>query len=575
MSILNSAPSRASLGAQPGAKVVRFQLDFNLKSLLLDCLNEKDNKLYEELVCKIRDVGQEIRDDDLLQLLKEARGCISIIDRNFRLFVQVVLILQWTHRCEEVVNEYKGFLQDLCAAHNYYTKLVTDHLISSFKTDTEVWKDGVPSEKSRQCFEHIHQVILSILTVIPMSRDILLSSIQSCSPYIKKPAHEHEAYMYNILLISIKIPQLRYELLNFVITKIIALDVNSPKSEIERALETEEHGGVFHLEENTSHQISQTLDVCMLMMFKYIHSFCHENDNLVIEKLKTLYLDLVKIFDNMILPTHSTHYVQYLLFYLLGLKPALSVSFLKTLWSKLNNPSVPSVLRQAAVYYIASLLARASYVSIISVQEMLLDMAVWIHSYIVNQDESSNISSQDMRVHTVFYSICQSLFYVIAFRYKEFIQTKGGLAFLQGLNLSKIVTSRLNPLKVCMPVIVSHFASVARAYQLAYCYTVIERNSRSTLPQVYMDSTGATTLVASAHIDTYFPFDPYLLPSSKPYITPFYREYIGPQDNDVTETNQQNKTENDDDDDFLVSSTPTESPALETFSYSTSPGFLQ
>lgn len=50
-------------------------------------------------------------------------------------------------------------------------------------------------------------------------------------------------------------------------------------------------------------------------------------------------------------------------------------------------------------------------------------MAEWVHSYISAQDELECINS-DVRVHTVFYSVCQAVFYVIAFRQSDLVKTR-------------------------------------------------------------------------------------------------------------------------------------------------------
>lgn len=59
MSIVST--SRECNTPGPSQKVVRFKLNYNLKSSLLRFANDKDSNLYEELLCHIRDVGQEIR----------------------------------------------------------------------------------------------------------------------------------------------------------------------------------------------------------------------------------------------------------------------------------------------------------------------------------------------------------------------------------------------------------------------------------------------------------------------------------------------------------------------------------
>lgn len=36
------------------------------------------------------------------------------------------------NRCDEVVNEYHGFLLDVCTAYNYHTKYAIEQLVSCF-----------------------------------------------------------------------------------------------------------------------------------------------------------------------------------------------------------------------------------------------------------------------------------------------------------------------------------------------------------------------------------------------------------------------------------------------------------
>lgn len=56
-------------------------------------------------------------------------------------------------------------------------------------------------------------------------------------------------------------------------------------------------------------------------------------------------------------------------------------------------------------------------------QSVLLEMSTWIHSYISSQD-SLECANSDVRVHTVFYSVCQAMFYLLAFRHKDIIDGK-------------------------------------------------------------------------------------------------------------------------------------------------------
>ena len=152
-------------------------------------------------------------------------------------------------------------------------------------------------------------------------------------------------------------------------------------------------------------------------------------------------------------------------------------------------------------------------------QSFLERIVDWIHGYISAREDQPNSKRRghgdymyvDIRAHGPFYAACQSALYIFAFRsvqtrrdvsyfalfifpsfpllkfctrHEEFVSNESLLRFLRGLNLSTVVTSRLNPLRVCLPSVVANFAAVARKYQLVYCDAIIERNARINLPVV-------------------------------------------------------------------------------------------
>lgn len=111
------------------------------------------------------------------------------------------------------------------------------------------------------------------------------------------------------------------------------------------------------------HPSARTLDTCMELFFKYIHEFCFANDVLKIESLRMLYMDILRLFETIILSTHVSLYVQYIMFYICSFKPVVTENFTDWLWCKVIDLNAAPVLRQTAVYYISSLLATASYIS--------------------------------------------------------------------------------------------------------------------------------------------------------------------------------------------------------------------
>ena len=129
--------------------------------------------------------------------------------------------------------------------------------------------------------------------------------------------------------------------------------------------------------------------------------------------------------------------------------------------------------------------------------------------------------------HGPFYSACQAIFYIFAFRHQELTATPKRLKAVQGLAWHSLVASGLNPLRVCLPGVVRNFSACARHYQLAYCQAVIERNNRINLPVVGSLSSGAS--VKPLLLDCFFPFDPCLLPRVKPWVETHYLQYQGLQ----------------------------------------------
>lgn len=575
---------------------VRFRLPESLKTVLLDFINRRNIKAYEELIYSIRD--GDIQDSNLMQLLTEVQECISLMDKELNHFVEALLMLDWVHRNSEIVKKFQEFLLNLLSAHNYYTKSALEKLMPIFKSVgcEEEWTDGVPTKEELLVFGHAHAVLRVLLQVMPMACDVLVQVVVKHFPYLRRSSHEHECFIYNMLKITEYQPKLRLEFLLIIFKRLVSLDVYAPKEEvleqeeaeecfdmdIEEAEVNEESAQVQHV--GMKHPVANNLDISMVQLFMYLHSECHDGDrHLDWERTKQLYHDLVTVFEQVILLTHATHHLQFLVFYICSFKVTLAETFLNFLWHKVVSPSVPSIVRQSAIMYIGSLLCRASYINISMLKTSIAEMSTWIHKYISSQDGLEYINS-DVRVHCVFYTVCQTLFYVIAFRHCDLVHTKKNLTFLQSLNLTKMVTCRLNPLKVCLPAVAQNFAAVTRTYQLAYCYSVLQHNARYSMPVIHQDHKGCAVTRESTLLDTFFPFDPFILCRCVQFIKPIYCSYQKSEQENSCVLNEENidsqggKEEEEDDDDFLTDQlqghgSSNSTPLQDIFSYSSSPGF--
>lgn len=162
------------------------------------------------------------------------------------------------------------------------------------------------------------------------------------------------------------------ELLDIVFSRMIMVDVNAPRNEIEDAEYPEDDEQMFSIEgeevdanggEDTIMKLplAETLDCCMEMMFDYISKHLPANGSDAADRMFRLLLNL---FDKQILPTHNTHHVQFLLFYLCSFKQSFVEYFVMYLWKQVGNLNVSTPMRQAAVGYIASALARGKFVQL-------------------------------------------------------------------------------------------------------------------------------------------------------------------------------------------------------------------
>ncbi|XP_072386800.1 RNA polymerase I-specific transcription initiation factor RRN3 [Diabrotica undecimpunctata] len=562
---------------------VRFVLPHSQKvrSILEEFSAQGSSREYEQLIIMIRDAT--LTNNDISALLKEATECITLLNQNLRLFVDALVSVEWIDKNENVVSEYRAFIVDLLAAHNYHAKMVIDKLVRLFlPSPTEPdWPDGIPTAEDCGKYLNLHTLFNVLLAIVPMCKELFYSSVCNQFPYYNRPTHTHELYIHNLLWILEYQPTLRPEILRLIFSKLVIMDVNAPKEEIEKYLNSQQDEDIFSMDDDSKSirttttaftkvdrmALGHTLDVCLDKMFNYIINECHNSEGLNWESTKKLYLDMLSIFDDVILKTYSLHHVQYVMFLMSSFKTTIAEAFLNYLWKKVCNLNVAPILRQAAVNYIASLIARGSFVPLGMIKGTMQQLAEWIHSYISAQDGLEYVNS-DLRVHSVFYSVCQALFYIVAFRYKDLVHSKKNIIFLESLNMSKMVTSRLNPLRVCQPAVVQNFAAVTRKYQIAYCYTVMEHNSRNVLPTIYQDEKGAI-VVSNNLLDAYYPFDPYLLVRSGAKIKSIYKEYE--ETNEEMEEIDMKETEADD---FLFNeSGGSGKNKSHQFSYGSSPGF--
>ncbi|XP_061079937.1 RNA polymerase I-specific transcription initiation factor RRN3 isoform X1 [Conger conger] len=545
----------------PPMKTVRF--GGNVVNTLAK-FEKGDTSDYELLKHQLTD--PDIKDGQIINWLQEFRNCVTQLTKDHEQLVYVVLRLPWLGRSTAVVEEYLAFLSNLVSAQTVYLRSCLKMVVSNFTPGRAVIREGDvdisdsddDDENLPRNFELCHQALQVIGRYVPFTSRFLMPILSENFPFVQKSSRTLECYVHNLLRVTVYFPALRKEVLELVIGRMLKLDASAPRSDIEEMEENsaqqaerdgEQDECLFDMDEDEgpeakasgtagvgtmAHPVADRLDTLMGVLLSYIKDACHVNGCLELDRTKELYRDLVSAFDKLVLPTHASSHVQYALFYFCSFRLGLAEAFLEHLWKIMQSPTQPAILRQAVAGYIGSFLARAKFLPVATVRACLDLLVPWLHRYIDGQDSGAK-GFCDVALHGPFYTACQTVFYTLIFRHRAILEgsMRQGLAYLQSLNLERIVMCRLNPLKVCLPAVTNMFAAITRKYQLVFCYTIIERNNRLMLPTVRSSQGGSSTPTNTNPLDSFFPFDPYLLKRSGKFIEPLYQVWEEPGDCEV------------------------------------------
>lgn len=262
---------------------------------------------------------------------------------------------------------------------------------------------------------------------------------------------------------------------------------------------------------------------------------------------------LLSHFQSIILPTYRSRHSQFLLFHFSQSSPILVDRFATTCIQLIFNKLQPGITRQSAAAYLASFVARGAHVS----SEVVRDVFDLLGTHLNNlrSEYEETCRGPDLRRYGPFYSTAQALLYIFCFRWRDL--TTAALENDEASNIDDIdledvsfpmsikeilhqaIYSKLNPLKVCSPAIVSEFARIAHHLRFLYVFPLLETNKRLRISSFRSISAMADPRFSQIEreiragddggyqLDAYFPFDPYQLPRSRRWLEDDYVEWRG------------------------------------------------
>jgi hypothetical protein len=243
--------------------------------------------------------------------------------------------------------------------------------------------------------------------------------------------------------------------------------------------------------------VDKTAEILDVMMEIFIQYLKHDLETSKSDREKTrMYVILQEIFEKTIIVTHRSKYVQFIIFWVGSLNISFAKSILSALFKKLENPAVHLYERRTCAAYIASFVSRAEYLDfpvVLYVLHQFVTLAkVYINSLnnsnkkksnfytksdannndiamhaLVGNYTNENNGQMNVKKHEIFYCLCQSAFYILAFRGYESKQNEDQRRELQALKWGAILQNNpLEPLKYCLTSVSAEFLKIARVLGL-------------------------------------------------------------------------------------------------------------
>ncbi|KAJ5676130.1 hypothetical protein N7462_009027 [Penicillium macrosclerotiorum] len=525
---------------------------------------------------------------------------IASLDRSCSSLVSAVLNSEWLGRDETYVKLYIRFLGNLAAAQGTYLGSILKVLATKLA--------GVPRGTGRlpgyapvqasEIYTRVHMALRYVLRLVPAGSGTLSPVLSQAFPFEGDSPKSHVAYTRNLIQLMSYAPELQSDILALITEKMVKVDVQIQVDledfedelgenllhgfapDVDEELddddseasddEADDSKRVIEIKENI-HKIDGMIDV----LFEYYSSSFTSGS---LEERKSTLTLLMSHFRTIILPTYRSRHTQFLLFHFSQLSPELTEMFYSECMTIVFDQRQPPILRQSAAAYLASFIARGAHIPGQAVRNTFDYLVAYLEN--MRTAHEPECRGPDLRRYSAFYSTAQAVLYIFCFRWRDLTtaamegDTPEQVDELEPSQISfgphvkeflhKAIYSRLNPLKICSPGIVTEFARIAHHFQLLYVYPLLETNKRlrvtafrsiATLSNPAFSQVGRE-IRAGDHLgyqlDAYFPFDPYQLPRSRRWIEGDYVEWRGipglDEDDDDSDSGADDDDDVDDDD---------------------------
>lgn len=314
-----------------------FDAELKFKSLLEEAIDERQVGEIGRYNLLLKFISQENCDEtDLKAFIEAARSCVNQLKGEHETLVGAILKIKWTLKGESFVESYINFLAELVSAHTIYLRGCLKMLLQKFLPALKITDkiEDVDVRSLDKQFDNTHKAIFTLMKLVPTAPRHLLTKLSDFFPYVGKHQIFIQLYVKNMFHITKYMPSLQEKIFEIIIDNLLKIDVQILKHEIEEESDTDEEleevqfefeidcekrkvekGGDKH-DGEMKNELARKLDNLMLTLFEQIQKTCFQGNIVDWEKTEKLFADLLRVFEMVLLPTHASSCVQFILFYM-------------------------------------------------------------------------------------------------------------------------------------------------------------------------------------------------------------------------------------------------------------------
>ena len=575
---------------------------------------------YEHVLASLKERDEP---ETLFRLYIGLCSCTSILTHrleNYRELIKAIFSYQWDMDAKISI-AYTNLLGHLVSYNTVFLIPSLEMLVKAFfQTDhDQAFKQvGQLTDK----YDRVHRTLQGLMALVPTGQAELFSVIADNFPHARWTVDVHTHYLSQLLRVCEYLPVMQPRILDLVVRKCLILDTeivieegaggedgqvtlgesDEPVGTLDDG--AEEREDVFYFEEEEaaasadthggrmtaptvvaavsssaalatgSHyiggemrisadthvaELADKLDHMLFQLMKFIDARLSRGG----DDMSYIIFQLIAVFEDRILPSHKSKFVQFCLFYASQQVGNFARLLCDRCMQTFRDTNSPHRTRQNSVMYLASLCTRAKFLDLSTCVAILDELLAWSHDYLGlngGANASSKVAnasrgvSNSMDAHTddsgdgdddgvpgghalsglsdhkdftdadiTFMYCVQAMCYIMCFLGMPVASHYASNDKMRALWRS-IFDSPLAPLASCVPPVRSEFARLAEVADLVSMEAL--RVAFAASPSAPKEGSG-DTLHRRPQLEAFFPFDPCLLQMCNSIVASEYRPWRG------------------------------------------------